>query len=168
MHIYHFYALLFYVSVFWATLSPTNIFELQVSWFTSLRVIVASSNITNLSVSAREIFWPHTTAAWKIHVVFVMELAGSWPRGFKASSWNKGRRRMTWPGSAVWNHSRVTCVFLHPLHLEVLEDGIDSTQRRYRPAKGHLAAPDAAFDIFLESQLREWRFLRRRRAWVWS
>lgn len=41
---------------------------------------------------------------------------------------------MTWPSSAVWNHSQVTCVFVHPLHLEVLENGVDSTQRCKEPS----------------------------------
>lgn len=95
-------------------------------------------------------FWEHTRKAWKIHVVFMMVSAGFWPQGSKNHR-NKGRWRTTWPGSAVWNHSRVTCVSLHPLHLEVLEVAADSTQRRHRPATGHLAGPDAAFHLFFFS-----------------
>lgn len=69
-------------------------------------------------------------------------------------SGNKGRWRMTWPSSGVWNHSQVTCVFVHPLHLKVLEDGAESTRWCSRPAKGHLAGPGAAFHLFLEARLQ--------------
>lgn len=51
----------------------------------------------------------------------------------------------------MWNHSQVTCVLVHPLHLEVLDDGADSTQWCTRPAKGHLVAPDAVFHLFFRS-----------------
>lgn len=73
--------------------------------------------------------------------------------GFKDPRWTNGRWRMTWPGSAVWNHSQVTCVSVHPPHLEVLGDGVDSTQWCNRPVKGHLASPDAGFHLSLEAQL---------------
>lgn len=61
---------------------------------------------------------------------------------------------MTWPGSAVPNHSQVTCVSVHALHLEVLEVAADSTQPRYRAATGHLAGPDAAFHLLQRENLR--------------
>lgn len=130
--------------MFW--IESTNIFGLQVSWFTALWVIVTSSNIT---------------LAWNILAAYQKGLKDSCrvydgvsrlvAPGFKEPSWNKGRWRMTWPGSAVWNHSQVTCVFVHPLHLEVLEDGADSTQWCNRPAKGHLDGPDAVFHLFFRS-----------------
>lgn len=145
--------LFFYVLVFWNTPMSSNIFELQVAWFTALWVIVTSSNITNLSVLAIEIFWPHTRMGLKDSCCVYDGVSRLLAPGFKEPSWNKGRWRMTWPGSAVWNHSQVTCVFVHPLHLEVLEDGADSTQWCNRPAEGHLTGPDAVFHLFLEAQL---------------
>lgn len=77
--------------------------------------------------------------------------------GFKEPSWNKGRRGMTWPSSAVWNHSQVTCVFVHLLYLEVSEDEADSTQWCNRPAKGHPAGPDAVFHLFFRATFSHWQ-----------
>lgn len=74
-------------------------------------------------------------------------VSGLLASGFKEHPEPKGRWRMTRPGSAVRNHSQVTCVSLHLLHLELWEVAADSTQRRYRPATGHRAGPDAAFHL---------------------
>lgn len=141
-----------YVLVFRQTPTTTKMFDLQVGWFTALWVIV-TSNITNLTAFGH----------WNVLATYHNGLKDSCrvydgvsrllAPGFKAPSWNKGRWRMTWPGSAVWNHSQVTCVFVHPLHLEVWDDGADSTQWCNSPAKGHLAGPDALFHLFLDAQL---------------
>lgn len=80
-------------------------------------------------------------------------VSGLLASGFKEHPEPKGRWRMTRPGSAVRNHSQVTCVSVHLLHLELLEVAADSTQRRYRPATGHLAGPDAAFHLLQRESL---------------
>lgn len=110
-----------------------------------------SSNVTNLNVLATEIFWLHTRTTWKIHVVFMMELAGSWPLGSKNHP--KTKEDGEWPDPAL--RCEITPrshVFLFILFtLRFWENGADSTQRWNWPATGHHAGPDAAFHLFLEA-----------------
>lgn len=103
-------------------------------WFTASRVIVTSSHVPKSKhISHRNILAAYQNPLKDSCRVYdgVSRLLAS---GFKEAPQNKGRWRMTWPSSAVWNHSQVTCVFVHPLHLEVLENGVDSTQRCKEPS----------------------------------
>lgn len=103
-------------------------------WFTASRVIVTSSHVPKSKhISHRNILAAYQNPLKDSCCVYdgVSRLLAS---GFKEAPQNKGRWRMTWPSSAVWNHSQVTCVFVHPLHLEVLENGVDSTQRCKEPS----------------------------------
>lgn len=138
------------------------------SWFTALRVTLTSSNITNLSALAIEIFWPHTRAAWKIHVVFMMELAGLWPLGSKHPSETK--EDGGWPDPAlqceITPRSHVFLFILFTLRFRKMEqiarNGAADLLKATSPR------PDAVFHLFLAAQLR-WRwFLHWQKACLWS